>query len=89
MSKTEKPLHPEQIESFLALWERSIELSDPRYRAEMEAERSSIWREGNQTRSNARGVLAFIARTANKDTDAGRELAARARTLRDSLKVSP
>ena len=86
MSARAPHLLAEQTESFLHLWERSIELSDPNSREAMEAEREGIWAGDNRTPDTARSVLASIARNADKTTDAGRELARKARELRASLR---
>ena len=78
-------MNAEITETFLALWERSIELSDPNRRGEMEAERDRIWSGDNRTHATAKSVLASIVRNADKSTDEGRELAKKASMLRATL----
>jgi hypothetical protein len=80
-----RTLTAEQAESFLALWERSIGLSDPNRRAAMEAERERIWTGNNRTIATARSVLANITRHADTTTDDGADLAMKATALRASL----
>lgn len=82
---TAPTMTPEKTESFLALWERAIELSDPNRREAMEAERAEIWTPATQSPMLARTVLGSLARNADKSTDAGRELAAAAKALARTL----
>lgn len=82
-------LTPEQIEDFLSLWERAIELSDPNRRGAMKAERAGIWTAATQSRRLARSVLSDLQRNANVGTDAGRELAQACAALRRTLDPAP
>ena len=79
------PLTAEITESFLALWEKSIELAHPNSRTAMEAERDVTWAPEHQNVKTARRVLSHLAAPADKTTDAGAELAASAKALRATL----
>ena len=82
-------LRAEHVESFLALWQRSIELSAPERRDALEAERAQIWSGDNRTAATACAVLSSIVRQADKSTVLGVELALAARSLRRSLTRRP
>lgn len=80
-------LSAEQLESFLALWERAIELNGEISRERMEEERAANWEreEGIQTRLNARIILRRLTNCVDAQTESGAEFVRQALALRESL----
>ncbi|RTL06376.1 hypothetical protein EKK58_05345 [Candidatus Dependentiae bacterium] len=80
-------LSAEQLESFMALWERAIELNGELSRERMEEERTANWgRDASiQTRFNARIILRRLTKCVDAQTEAGAEFVRQANALRDSL----